>query len=110
VAAIQAKIDYFRRLSKDIREAMAAKGLPVVDALALFARLNQLNIVPDPEVSGTVTVDFRGLTLDKAMEAILESLGAYAEEDGGLIRVRGMETKIFSVDYLQAESQPKHSR
>ena len=55
--------------------SFTAKGLPVVDALALFARLNQLNIVPDPEVSGTVTVDFRGLTLDKAMEAILESLG-----------------------------------
>jgi MSHA type pilus biogenesis protein MshL len=81
--------------------SFTAKGLPVVDALALFAKLNQLNIVPDPEVSGTVTVDFRGLTLDKAMEAILESLGAYAEEDGGLIRVRGMETKIFTVDYLR---------
>ncbi len=81
--------------------SFTAKGLPVVDALALFAKLNQLNIVPDPEVSGTVTVDFRGLTLDKAMEAILESLGAYAEEDGGLIRVRGVETKIFTVDYLR---------
>ena len=89
--------------------SFTAKGLPVVDALALFARLNQLNIVPDPEVSGTVTVDFRGLTLDKAMEAILESLGAYAEEDGGLIRVRGMETKIFTVDYLRLKRSGKSS-
>ena len=89
--------------------SFTAKGLPVVDALALFARLNQLNIVPDPEVSGMVTVDFRGLTLDKAMEAILESLGAYAEEDGGLIRVRGMETKIFTVDYLRIKRGGKTS-
>ena len=89
--------------------SFTAKGLPVVDALALFAKLNQLNIVPDPEVSGTVTVDFRGLTLDKAMEAILESLGAYAEEDGGLIRVRGMETKIFTVDYLRLKRSGKTS-
>lgn len=89
--------------------SFTAKGLPVVDALALFARLNQLNIVPDPEVSGVVTVDFRGLTLDKAMEAILESLGAYAEEDGGLIRVRGMETRIFTVDYLRMKRAGKSS-
>jgi len=89
--------------------SFTAKGLPVVDALALFGRLNQLNIVPDPDVSGVVTVDFRGLTLDKAMEAILESLGAYAEEDGGLIRVRGMETKIFTVDYLRLKRSGKTS-
>jgi MSHA type pilus biogenesis protein MshL len=89
--------------------SFTAKGLSVVDALALFARLNQLNIVPDSEVSGMVTVDFRGLTLDKAMEAILESLGAYAEEDGGLIRVRGMETKIFTVDYLRLKRSGKSS-
>ena len=95
--------------SEEPTYSFTAKGLPVVDALALFARLNQLNIVPDPEVSGTVTVDFRGLTLDKAMEAILESLGAYAEEDGGLIRVRGMETKIFTVDYLRLKRSGKTS-
>jgi len=87
--------------------SFTAKGLPVADALSLFARLNQLNIVPDPEVTGSVTVDFRGLTLDKAMEAILESLGAYAEADGGLIRVRGMETKIFTVDYLRLKRSGK---
>jgi len=95
--------------SEEPTYSFTAKGLPVVDALALFARLNQLNIVPDPEVSGTVTVDFRGLSLDKAMEAILESLGAYAEEDGGLIRVRGMETKIFTVDYLRLKRGGKTS-
>jgi MSHA type pilus biogenesis protein MshL len=93
--------------SEEPTYSFTAKGLPVVDALALFAKLNQLNIVPDPEVSGTVTVDFRGLTLDKAMEAILESLGAYAEEDGGLIRVRGMETRIFTVDYLRLKRSGK---
>lgn len=89
--------------------SFTAKGLPVADALALFARLNQLNIIPDPEVNGVVTVDFRGLTLEKAMEAILESMGAYAEEDGGLIRVRGMETRIFTVDYLRLKRGGKTS-
>lgn len=81
--------------------SFTAKNLPVADALALFARLNQLNIVPDPEVQGNVTVDFRGLSLDKALEAILDSLGCYAEADGGLIRVRGLQTRVFTLDYLR---------
>jgi MSHA type pilus biogenesis protein MshL len=87
--------------------SFTAKGLPVLDALALFGRLNQLNIVPDPEVQGTVTVDFRGLSLDKAMEAILESLGAYAEGEGGLIRVRGLQTRVFTIDYLRLKRSGK---
>lgn len=78
----------------------SVKGMPVEDALALFGKLNRLNILPDPEVSGNVTVDFRGLTLSDALDAILENLGCYAEEQGGLIRVRAFETKIFKVDYL----------
>ena len=87
--------------------SFTAKGLPVLDALALFGKLNQLNIVPDPEVQGMVTVDFRGLSLDKAMEAILDSLGAYAEADGGLIRVRGLQTRVFTIDYLRLKRSGK---
>lgn len=87
--------------------SFTAKGLPVLDALALFGKLNQLNLVPDPEVQGTVTVDFRGLSLDKAMEAILDSLGAYAEADGGLIRVRGLQTRVFTIDYLRLKRSGK---
>ena len=93
--------------SEDPTYSFTAKGLPVVDALALFARLNQLNIVPDSEVQGTVTVDFRGLTLEKAMEAILESIGCYAEAEGGLIRVRGLQTRVFTVDYLRLKRTGK---
>jgi len=93
--------------STDPTYSFTAKNLPVQDALALFARLNQLNIVPDPEVEGAVTVDFRGLTLEKAMEAILESLGCYAEAEGGLIRVRGLQTRVFTVDYLRLKRTGK---
>lgn len=63
--------------------------MEITDALALFARLNDLNIVPSPEVKGTITVDFRGLNLDRALEAILESKGYYAEEQGGSFESRG---------------------
>ena len=82
--------------------SFTAKAMPLVDALALFGKLNNLNILPDPEATGLLTVDFRGLSLDKALDAILLTFGYYAEEEGGLIRVRAMETLRFVIDYPRA--------
>src|SRR6185503_2279412 len=61
--------------------SFTAKELEVKDALALFARNNDLNIVPDADISGAVTVDFRNLTLEKSMDAILDTFGYFAEID-----------------------------
>lgn len=81
--------------------SFSARDLDIRDALALFARTYSLNIIPDPEVTGTVTVDFRDLPLDVAMEAILNANGYYAVMDRGLIRVRRSMTKMFTVDYIR---------
>jgi MSHA type pilus biogenesis protein MshL len=81
--------------------SFSAKDLEVKDALALFARNNELNIVPDPDIAGQITVDFRNLTLDKSMEAILDTFNYFAEVDGGLIRVRKTMTEFFNVDYVR---------
>jgi len=81
--------------------SFSAKDLEVKDALALFARNNELNIVPDPDISGQITLDFRNLTLEKSMEAILDTFNYYAEIDGGLIRVRKTKTEFFTVDYVR---------
>ncbi|MCA9467389.1 MAG: hypothetical protein KC643_18360, partial [Nitrospira sp.] len=35
-----------------------AQDLPIVDALALFARSHRLNIVAGPDITGTITIDF----------------------------------------------------
>jgi len=81
--------------------SFSAKDLEVKDALALFARSNELNIVPDPDITGQITVDFRNLTLEKSMDAILDMFDYYAEVDGGLIRVRKTKTEFFTVDYVR---------
>ncbi|HNQ91109.1 MAG TPA: hypothetical protein PKM73_21045, partial [Verrucomicrobiota bacterium] len=78
-----------------------ADALELKSALALFARANQLNIVPDNDVSGTVTLDVRGLPLDQMMRALLEANDCCWEEEDGLIRVHTTETRIFTVDYLR---------
>jgi MSHA biogenesis protein MshL len=77
-----------------------AENLPVKQALALFARANNLNIVPDLDVEGSVTVDFRDLPLDLAMSALLDANGFYAVQDGRLLRVKKTETRVFQIDYI----------
>ena len=64
-----------------------ADGVPIKQALALFARANQLTIVPDLDVQGMVTVDFHELPLDLAMSALLDANGYYCLQDGRLLRV-----------------------
>lgn len=78
-----------------------ASALDLRTALATFARANNLNIVPDNDVSGTVTVDVRDLPLKQMMRALLEASDCSWQEDGGLIRVRSAETRTFVIDYLR---------
>src|ERR1019366_1130593 len=67
----------------------------------MFARNNGLNIVPDNDVLGTVTLDLRDLPLQQVMRALLEAADCSWHEEGGLIRVRNTETRTFAVDYLR---------
>ena len=80
--------------------SFTAEGVPIKQALALFARANNLNIIPDLDVDGEVTVDFRDLPLDLAMGALLEANGYYFTQEGRLLRVRNRETRLFHVDYI----------
>lgn len=78
-----------------------AQDLPIIDALALFARSNHLNIVAGPEITGTITVAFHDLPLEQAMSAILDAHGYYWEHLKNLIQVRQFKTKTLNVDYIR---------
>ena len=82
--------------------SFSADAVPIKQALALFARANSLNIVPDLDVEGDLTVDFRDLPLDLAMGALLEANGYYFAREGRLLRVRNRETRIFHIDYIHS--------
>jgi MSHA biogenesis protein MshL len=79
-----------------------AENVPIKQAIALFARSNHLTIVPDLDVEGNVTVDFRDLPLDLALSALLEANGYYFEQQGDLLRVRNRESRLFQIDYIRA--------
>lgn len=76
-----------------------AQDLDIQKALSLFARANQLNIVPDPDVVGNITVDISDLPLEQIMEAFLAAHGFHWEENKRLIRVHRMRTEVFTIDY-----------
>lgn len=78
-----------------------AQGMLLSDALALFARTNNLNIVAGPDVKGEITVDFHGLPLDEAMESLLDAHGYYWEKQEKMIRVHRFETRVFNLDYIR---------
>jgi MSHA biogenesis protein MshL len=78
-----------------------AENLELKSALALFARANGLNIVPDNDVTGMVTLDVRDLPLNQMMRAFLEASDCTWQDEGGLIRVRNTETRMFTIDYLR---------
>ncbi len=95
------------RLAKDVPVkplySFRAQNMPLADALRLFSRVNELNIVVGSDVEGDVTVDFQGLSLDKAMAALLDTHGYYWEQQDELIVVRRMETRTFTLDYIRLE-------
>ncbi len=83
------------------RYSFRAQEMLLADALRLFARANSLNIVVGPEIKGLVTVDFQGLSLRKAMTALLDAHGFYWVKEGELMIVRRLETRIFTIDYIR---------
>jgi MSHA biogenesis protein MshL len=83
--------------------SFAARGLDLQTALALFAQANELNVVPDGDVSGQVTLDVRDLSLKVMMRALLESSDCLWNQEEGLIRVRTSETRTFQIDYLRLQ-------
>jgi MSHA type pilus biogenesis protein MshL len=84
-----------------------AQGIELKLALAMFARANQLNMVPDNDVSGTVTLAVRDLPLEQMMRALLEANDCSWTEDRGLIRIRSTETRTYQVDYLRLTRKGK---
>ena len=79
-----------------------ARQLNIRDALGIFARANGLNLITDPDLTGTVTVDFTDVPLMRAFEVMLSSLGYSWEQKAGVIRVRSTVTKSFELDYIRA--------
>lgn len=63
------------------------KDADIKDVLRTFAQLTGLNIAIDPQVSGTVTVQFEGVPWDQALEIILRQNDLSYILQGNVMRV-----------------------
>lgn len=77
--------------------------------LAQFAQLNNLNIIIDLDVAGTVNVEFKGVTFEAALNAILDPVGLGWIKEGEIIRVVRQITKVYQVNYLSTTRQDNSS-
>ena len=69
-------------------------NMPVKEGLRLFARAYDLNIAADPDVTGVLDVEFRDVSLERALSLMLDSLDYYWEVNQEVIRVRSQETRV----------------
>jgi type IV pilus assembly protein PilQ len=63
------------------------KDADIKDVLRTFAQLTGLNIAVDPQVQGTVTVDFVDVPWDQALDLILRQNGLTYVLEGNVMRV-----------------------
>jgi MSHA type pilus biogenesis protein MshL len=72
------------------------------DILRGIAKQTNYNVVIEPDVKGTSTVDLKNVTLEKALEYILEPLNYTFKIEERTIYVSKpkIETKIFHLNYL----------
>ena len=82
--------------------SLRVREAQIQDVLLALAQESGENLVVDPDVTGTVTVNLNRVTLEQALDAILGQLGFSYRREGGIIRISKpiLETKIFQVNYV----------
>jgi len=71
--------------------SLSLKDADIKDVLRTFAELTGLNIAVDPQVSGTVTVDFVDVPWDQALDLMLRQNGLTFTIEGNVMRVGTVE-------------------
>jgi type IV pilus assembly protein PilQ len=81
---------------------MTLKDADIKDVLRSFARISGLNIVVQPGVSGTVTVELNNVPWDQALHTILKTNGLDYQLEGNIMRIAPI-----AVLRAEAEEQQK---
>ena len=81
--------------------SFVADDLPIAQACRLFGKAYDLNMVIEPDVTGSVSVDLTDLPFAEVMESMLGANGYFWERRGNIVYVRSRETRVFTIDYIR---------
>lgn len=83
-------------------------GAPLKNVLSSLAKVYGLNIVAPEDVTGTVTLTLRGVTLEEGLRQILKLNGWIFTVRGGIVEVSKLEEKkvneLIPLKYLDADT------
>lgn len=71
---------------------MSLRDADLVETLRTFAEIGGFNLIIDPAVKGTVTVELKDVPWDQALEQILKINGLGMDVSGGLLEVAARST------------------
>ncbi len=73
--------------------------------LLAIARKSDLSVVIEPDVTGAVTHDIKGVSLPVLLDSLLDPLDLEYRVESGVIKIRGrtMETRLFFLDIVQTD-------
>jgi type IV pilus assembly protein PilQ len=86
---------------------MTVRDADVVEVLRMFAQISGLNVVIQPGVRGTVTVELNNVPWDQALEQILKINGLGFELEGNIMRIAPIETLRKEAEERQRLEQAK---
>jgi len=96
VTEVEGKRDPQRLYSFSLRDA------DIREVLLAISKQTSFNVVVDPDVEGSVTVDLKNVTLSDALDTLTDLLNLSYKVKRNLIRVSipKLETRIFSLQYV----------
>ncbi len=99
LAAAQAPVD-------DLLVTLSFVESDVRDALRLVGKQCGVNMVISHDVSGTITLDLDGTTLDETLDAIVRVSGFHFERDGQIVTVHTLEELLGDRERRAAYAGP----
>ncbi len=79
-----------------------AEPISIRDLLLLLVQNTTLSVVLDPDVDGTFSGDLKNVTLQQALDLVLEPHGFVAAIQDHVVRVRReqLQTRLFNINYV----------
>jgi MSHA biogenesis protein MshL len=85
--------------------SLSVKDMDVRSVIFVFSKeLPEYNIVVEPDVSGTVTVDFKNLPLEKALTFILEPLNLEYTLEENILVVSKPKLETYTYEFVYSPS------